>query len=148
MGCHFLLQGDLLNPGIETISLASLAWAGRILHHESHLRSPTVFHFTLKPNSPFNNQSEGLSPFTTLLLHSPLVKAQWLPHLPAHQAAYPESAERLSLWKPPPFPTPHPRGSFHATPRLHRPPHLRCWEAEFCRQTRRQTDCIPASTTG
>ena len=29
VGCHFLLQGDLLDPGIEPVSLMSPALAGR-----------------------------------------------------------------------------------------------------------------------
>jgi len=29
VGCHFLLQGDLTNPGIKPISLVSPALAGR-----------------------------------------------------------------------------------------------------------------------
>ena len=50
MGCYFLLQGNLPDPGIEPISLVSLAFAGGFFTTSTTSEAPGIIGVTLVYN--------------------------------------------------------------------------------------------------
>ena len=50
MGCYFLLQGNLPDPGIEPMSLVSLAFAGGFFTTSTTWEAPGIIGVTLVYN--------------------------------------------------------------------------------------------------